>query len=258
MSMETWEDQAIVLKLRPHGENGGIVSLLTPQLGRHPGYVRGVHSKRMRGTLEVGSVVEARWQARTNDQLGSVEIELVKSTAAPFLNQPLKLGALQSACALCDASLPEREKHEGLYNGLLSLFDALGSDVWGAAYVIWEIALLRELGFSLDLSRCAAGGDSSALAYVSPRTGCAVSYEAGQPYKEKLLPLPAFLKPNRGPCDDEDVYDGLQMTGYFLQNWVFAQANGGVPQDRLRFAERFAKTLEPTQDEAIERKNAAG
>lgn len=248
--MENWEDQAIILGLRPHGENGGVVSLLTPEFGRHPGYVRGIHSSKMRGCLEVGNIVDVRWSARTSDQLGAVTLELVKNNSAPFLADPTKLAAIQSACGLCDAALPEREKHEGLYHGLMSLFATMDSEIWGAAYIMWEIALLRELGFSLNLSECAGGGNTASLAYVSPKTGCAVSYEAGQPYKDKLLELPSFLKPNRGPAEDEDVMAGLKLTGYFFEHWVFTHHTKGVPTERLRFAERFAKTLEHEQQDS--------
>jgi DNA repair protein RecO (recombination protein O) len=237
--MEKWQDQGIVLAVRPHGESGAIVSLLTENMGRHAGYVRGVGSSKMRGTLEAGSLVDANWQSRLSESLGTFSLELSKSFAARFMQDALKLAALQSACALCDSALPEREGHPGLYHGLLALFDVLDSDVWGAAYVMWEIAFLKELGFSLDLARCAGGGDSRTLAYVSPKTGRAVSYAAGEPYKNKLLELPSFLKPNSGPVDSEAVVKGLEMTGYFLEHWAFAHHTQGIPEARDRFRLRF-------------------
>lgn len=249
--MESFQDQGIVLSVRSHGENGGIVSLLTEGQGRCAGYVRGARGTKMRGTLEMGNVVDANWQSRVADGLGSYSLELSKSYAAVFMQDPLKLGALQSACALVDAALPEREAHAGLYHGLAALFDMLGSDIWGAAYVMWEVALLKELGFSLDLSKCAGGGDDDALAYVSPKTGRAVSYEAGAPYRDKLLPLPGFLKP-KSSNTPEDVYIGLQMTGYFLEHWVFNHHSKGVPDPRLLFAERFAKTIEHKEIQDVE------
>ena len=241
--MESFQDQGIVLSVRAHGENGAIVSLMTGQHGRCVGYVRGARSSKMRGTLEQGNVVDAQWQSRVSDGLGSFNLELSKSFAAGFMHDPLKLGALQSACALMDAALPEREAHAGLYHGALALFDVFAGDVWGAAYVMWEIAFLKELGFSLDLSRCAGGGDDQALAYVSPKSGRAVSYEAGAPYRDKLLPLPGFLKP-QGGGSDEDVLTGLRLTGYFLEHWVFNHHTHGVPDPRLLFEQRFAKTIE--------------
>ena len=266
--MESFQDQGIVLSIRPHGENGAIVNLMTQGQGRACGYVRGARSSKMRGTLEPGNIVDANWQSRVADGLGTYTLELSKSHAASFMQDPLRLGALQSACALVDAALPEREAHAGLYHGLCALFDVLEQDIWGAAYVMWEIAFLKELGFSLDLSKCAGGGDDNALAYVSPKTGRAVSYEAGAPYRDKLLALPGFLKPRRsntegvvrhlleseqtssllrGSSEAGDVYTGLQMTGYFLEHWVFNHHTKGVPDPRLLFEERFAKTVVHTE-----------
>ncbi|MEZ5813710.1 MAG: DNA repair protein RecO [Alphaproteobacteria bacterium] len=254
--MEIWQDQGIVLSVRRHGENGGIVSLLTEGQGRAAGYVRGAQGTKMRGSLEVGNVVDARWQSRSADGLGSFTFELSKGTAAHFMQDALKLAALQSACALCDAALPERESHPGLFHGLEALFGALDSDVWGAAYVMWEIALLKELGFSLDLTRCASGNGDEDLRYVSPKTGRAVSRAAGAPYKGKLLPLPGFLTRGGGMVEEGDVLDGLAMTGYFLEHWVFTHHSKGVPDARLIFAQRFAKTIVDQQSE--ENEYAAG
>lgn len=252
--MEHWQDQGIVLSARAHGENGAVVSLLTEGQGRAAGYVRGAQGSKMRGTLEVGNVVDAAWRSRTQDGLGSYSLELSQNKTAHFMQDPLRLAAVQSACGLCDQSLPEGEAHAGLYHGVLALFDALDSDVWGAAYVLWEIALLKELGFSLDLSRCAGGGDDADLCYVSPKTGKAVSGVAGEPYKDKLLSLPPFLRQGGGDMRPEDVYAGLLMTGYFLEHWVFTHHSRGVPPQRLIFAERFAKNIETSE----QKENAYG
>lgn len=250
--MERWQDQGVVLAVRRHGENGAIVSLLTEGQGRQAGYVRGVQSTKMRGSLEVGNLVDANWQARTSDNLGTLGLELSKAPAAYFMQDPLKLAALQSACALCDSALPEREGHAGLFHGLNALFEALHTDIWAQAYVMWELALLKELGFALDLARCAGGGDAQDLAYVSPKTGRAVSKAAGAPYKGKLLDLPEFLKPQGTEIDEtEDVITGLKLTGYFLHHWVYAHHSKGVPEARLRFEERFVKTIESTPEERI-------
>lgn len=240
--MERWEDQGIVLSVRGHGENGGVVSLLTENYGRHAGYVRGVRSAKLRGVIETGNLVDAHWQARVSDNLGSFTLEPVKSYGPLFMDNSVKLAALQSACALCDEALPEREGHPGLYHGLIALFDALDLNVWPAAYVMWEIAFLKELGFSLDLHSCAGGGNSSTLAFVSPKTGRAVSREAGEPYKNKLLKLPEFLKPNGGIPEDDaaDFLLGLELTGYFLEHWAFTHHTKGVPQARVRFLNRMS------------------
>ncbi|MFK7839215.1 MAG: DNA repair protein RecO [Bdellovibrionales bacterium] len=240
--MDSFEDQGIILNVRSHGESGAVVSLMTEGQGRCTGYVRGAKSSKMRGVLELGNIVDARWQSRVSDGLGSYNFELSKSYAALFMQDPLKLAALQSACALVEAALPEREVHAGLFHGLDALFQTLETDIWSAAYVMWEIALLKELGFSLDLTQCAGGG-AGPLIYVSPKTGCAVSEAAGAPYKGKLLNLPGFLVGESG-FEGACIHDGLKMTGYFLEHWVFNHHSRGVPDARLLFAERFAKTFD--------------
>lgn len=242
--MEQWQDQGIVLSARPHGESGAVISLLTEQHGRHAGYVRGAHSSRMRGIVEPGNLVGVNWQARIEHNLGTFALEQERNLAGPVMGDPLRLGAVLAACSLCDAALPEREGHPGLFHGLRALFEALDREIWGASYVMWEIALLRELGFGLNLTRCAGGGSAENIVYVSPKSGHAVSLEAGEPYKDKLLPLPAFLTPQRGPVTAEEVRKGIRMTGYFLEHWVFAHHSRGVPEDRLRFEERFARNCE--------------
>ena len=167
-----------------------------------------------------------------------------KNLSAFLMDEPLKLSALLSACSLCDASLPERENHPAVFYGMQALLDTLQSDVWGAIYVLWEIAFLKELGFGLDFSRCVTGGDAATLTYISPKSGCAVSRDAGEPYKDKLLKLPEFLKPG-GIRDAEpaEVLLGLKMTLHFLNHWVFAHHSKGVPEARLRFESLFAKTI---------------
>ena len=245
--MEKWQDQGLILELRPHGESGAIVSALTENHGRTAGYVRGAGGSRMRGTLEPGNLVDINWQTRVEGNLGTFTLELSKSHAALFMQDALKLAALQSACALCDQALPEGEGHPGLFYGLEALLQTLDSEIWGAAYVMWEIALLKELGFALQLTECAGGGDAAQLAYVSPKTGRAVSLQAGEPYKDKLLALPGFLKPGGALDTEDDILTGLKLTGYFLQHWAFAHHSRGVPENRLRFQLRFeqhfAKTL---------------
>lgn len=247
--MEQWQDQGIVLSSRRHGESGAIVTLLTQARGRYVGYVRGAQGTKMRGALEAGNLVEATWQSRVAENMGAYTLDLISNPAVHILHDPLRLSALQAACALCDAALPEREAHAGLFNGTLALFEAMkNNDIWGAAYVMWEIAFLRELGFSLGLGTCAAGSDDPDLAYVSPNTGRAVSRSAGQPYKDKLLPLPAFLSPQGGDITPQDITAALQMTGYFLEHWAFTHHSHGIPAPRLLLAERFAKTIQLSAD----------
>ncbi len=237
--MELWQDQGILLGVKPHGENGAIVSLLTQGQGRHAGYVRGTHGTKLRGVLECGNLLDVHWSSRTTESLGTFALELVSNFSARVLSDPLRLLALQAACGLCDAALPEREAHAGLFHGLLALFSALETDVWAPAYIMWEMAFLRELGFSLDLRSCAGGGSVQDLAYVSPKTGRAVSTQAGEPYKDRLLPLADFLTPQGGAGAPAEVLKGLEMTGYFLEHWAFIHHMKGTPEARLRLEERF-------------------
>lgn len=245
--MEIWTDQAIVLSARAHGEGGAIVSLLTENNGRHAGYVHGAQSKNKRAIIEPGSRVKANWKARDVDSLGTFHLEPEGGLPVGVLDDGLKLGALLSACSICDSSLPEREGHSGLYYGLLELMKSLEGEYWAVSYVMWEIALLKELGFRLELDKCAVNGDPDTLTHVSPKSGRAVSKVEAEPYVDKLLLLPDFLRPENMRSDDtggvHDVALGLQMTGHFLENWAFAHHTKGVPESRVMFQERFENMI---------------
>jgi len=238
-----WSDEAIVLAARPHGEGSAIVQLLTRARGRHAGLVRGGASKRGRASVEPGNMVEATWRARLTEHLGSLTLEVVRPTAADLLDDPRRLAALAGACAVAEAALPEREPHPAAFEGTAALLAALAADdpgdVWPAAYVRWEVGLLGELGFGLDLTRCAATGANDQLAYVSPRTGRAVSLSAGEPYKDRLLPLPPFLI-GAGAADPAAVAAGLRLTGHFLVHHVFAALHRPAPPARERLAQVLA------------------
>lgn len=237
--MERWQDQGIILNVRPHGESGGIVSVLTQEHGRYAGYVRGIRSSKMRGTLQPGNIVDIDWQARGADNLGTMKAELITAPVSYILDDRVRLMALQSACALCDTGLPEREGHAGLFYGLKTLLESLSGDIWAETYVMWELALLKELGFPLELTRCAGGGDPDRLAYVSPKTGRTVSLEHGALYKDKLLILPQFLggMAHDGHDAVDDIHAGLALTGYFLARRAYAHHTRGMPEARVQFAQ---------------------
>lgn len=239
MSMD-WQDSAIVLSVRPHGENGGILSLLTAEHGRAMGYVYGATSARQRGTLQVGNRLAVTWQAKAAGQLGNFTVELEKTCVGDVLDDAVKLTALQSAAALADRALPEGERHPGVYRGFCALLDAFAQedDIWAPTYVFWEIGLLRELGFGLDLTRCVSTGAHDNLLYVSPRSGCAVSAAAGEIYKERLLALPPFLR-GEARFEPQDILDGLKLTGHFFLHRVFAQAHAPLPEARQRLEEKI-------------------
>ena len=177
------------------------------------------------------------------DHLGSYTVELTEARPAAFLDDPLRLAGLSSACAVAEVALPEREEHPAVFAGLTVFLATLGQDMWPAVYVQWELGLLGELGFGLDLSSCAATGVTENLEYVSPRTGRAVSREAGAAYRSRLLRLPGFLAPSgSGPAawSWADIRDGLALTGYFFERHVLAPHDGVVPPARRRLVDRIA------------------
>ena len=236
-----WSDDGIVLSARRHGESAAIVMLLTRAHGRHAGLVHGGSGRGKRGMLQPGNRVTAVWRARLAEHLGTYVCEPAGSLAASLLDDALRLAALSSACAVAEAALPEREPHAAAYDGLGALLDALSSEVWAEAYVHWEMEMLRELGFGLDLTACAATGVNDGLAYVSPRTGRAVSSAAGEPYRDRLLVLPGFLLGRVGPEREAEIAAGLALTGHFLERHVFHAQNRGMPAARQRLTERFPR-----------------
>jgi DNA repair protein RecO (recombination protein O) len=183
-----WNDEAIVLSLRPHGETAGILEILTRQHGRHLGVVHGCSSSRSRAMLQPGNRLNVTWRARIAEHLGVLTAELTTARASQFFEQRMALVALNAAIAVAGAVLPEREPHEAAYEASDALLDAIAAGSlteWGPAFVRWELGLLNELGFGLDLSTCAATGSTDDLIFVSPRSGRAVSREAGHPYRDR-------------------------------------------------------------------------
>jgi len=234
-----WRDTGFVLATRRHGENALIVDLLTREHGRHAGLVRGGQSPRVRAMLQSGNEVAAVWRGRLDEHLGTIACEMLRAHAARFLDDPGRLAGLTSAAALVGAALPEREPHGDVFTSFARLIEALDSAVdWPAQYVRWEHDLLSALGFGLDLSRCAVSGATAGLAYVSPRTGRAVSRTSGVPYHDKLLPLPEFLWRNT-PADEAELDLGMTLTGHFLVHHVFAPQGRTLPAARMRLAERM-------------------
>jgi DNA repair protein RecO (recombination protein O) len=234
-----WRDAGFVLAARRHGESSLIVELLTRDHGRHAGLVRGGQSPRARAMLQPGNEVAAVWRGRLDEHLGTMTCELVRAHAAGFLDDPGRLAGLTSAAALLMAALPERAPHQDVFALFAGLIEALDSAAeWQASYVRWERDLLGALGFGLDLDRCALSGVTAALAYVSPRTGRAVSRAAGLPYHDKLLRLPEFLRGDR-PAGAAQLALGMTLTGHFLTHHVFAPQGRTLPAARIRLAERM-------------------
>ncbi len=244
-------DEAIVLSVRPHGETASVVDLLTRSHGRHSGLVHGGRSRKNRPILQIGNQVQAVWKARLADHLGHMTLELKRGTAAAAMDDPPALAALTSLCALTRL-LPERDPHPALYEVTLFVMSFLDDpSVWPALYVRWELALLQELGFGIDLSQCAVTGSNDQLIYVSPRTGRAVSASAGEPYRDRLLPLPQFLTRTRTTAvTRQDIESGLKLTGHFLQSRLLTPHGGALPETRNRILAALPRTADPTTPSA--------
>ncbi len=215
-----WSDSGMVLSSRRHGETSAIVDVFTANHGRHSGIVRGGASRKIKPALQPGNQVALTWRARLEDHLGVYTLEPVKDRAARLMSDRLALAGLGAATAMIRFALPEREPHENLYADTLALVDlmAQGAD-WTADYVRWEVAMLEDLGFGLDLTHCAATGSTQDLIYVSPKSGRAVSRKAGADWADRMLPLPPFLF-LAGPVEGPTLGQGLRLTGYFLQHWL--------------------------------------
>lgn len=237
-----WKDEGIVIARRHHGESAAIVSLLTRDHGRHLGLVRGGAGRRAAGLYQTGNLVSAMWRGRLPEHLGSYACEPLQSFSARVIDDPLRLGALTAACAIVETALPEREPHDTLYRATLELFRELEGEGWAAQYARWECQCLADLGFGLDLTQCALTGTVEDLAYVSPRSGRAVSRAAAQPYADKLFALPDFLA-GGGKASPRDVLGALDMTGHFLERNVLAANDKPIPQARIQFVDRFRRSV---------------
>lgn len=236
-----WRDQGAVISVRLHGETSAIIEVFTAAHGRHSGVVRGGASRRMAATLQPGSQVDVIWRARLDEHVGSFRVEPVQSRAG-VLGDRLALAGLNAVCAMLHVALPEREPHPAIYRRSVALLDGLqaGGD-WQVSYLRWEMELLEELGFALDLSRCAVTGSREDLAFVSPKTGRAVSRVAAGDWASRLLPLPAALL-GQGPASPTELAQGLALTGHFLTRSLEPLLNGKpLPEARARLLDLLAR-----------------
>ncbi len=236
-----FQDEAFVLSARAFGETGAIVEFLTAQHGRYAAHVAGGASRRIKPFLQAGARAMIQYRARISEQLGAATIEPVGEGPSALFDDPLALAGLSAAAAVASAALPEREPHPGAFLAFEALSDTLSSpDIWPAIFVRFEAGLLQDLGFGLDLSRCAATGQVDDLIYVSPRTGRAVCREAGEPYKDRLLTLPAFMLSSQSGLAPGDVGAGLALTAHFLEAFVFGPLNRPLPPARFWLIEMLA------------------
>ena len=239
-----WSGQAIVLGAKRHGEGHAVLDVLSEREGRARGYVRGGGSRKQRPVLEAGNIVAVRWRGRLDEHLGTFKVEPVKAIAPHLYRFPSRLAGLAAFAELLGAVLPERDPCPEIYSESLNLLDRLTSleeddVVWGAEMVKLEAMLLARLGFGLDLASCAASGKKENLAFVSPNTGRAVTAEAGAPYAEKLLPLPAFLTGRHAPTR-AGVRQGFALTGFFISRHLLHEPKPTLEAARARMADYFA------------------
>ncbi len=230
-----WTDEGIVLGVKRHGETSVILELMTQAHGRHLGLVRGGAGTRMRGVLQPGNALRATWRARLDEHLGRYAVEAVNLRAAGYLSAAHAVYGVIHLAALCRL-LPEREPHASIHATLEAILDRL-DDPHAVAPMIarFELDFLAELGFGLDLSACAATGATQDLIYVSPRSGRAVSREAGEAYRDRLLRLPAFLGADDEPASAADLADAFTLTGFFLDRHAFAPRGLAMPDARAQF-----------------------
>jgi DNA repair protein RecO (recombination protein O) len=238
-----WTDEAVVIGTRRHGESSVIVELMTREHGRHVGLVRGGRSRRLRPVLQPGNGVTATWRARLDEHLGYLAVEPLVERAAGLMENPAAIYGIQATSALLRL-LPEREAHPRLYDRLNEILEAFGDPVLAAALIArLETRLLEDLGFGLDLDQCAVTGSNDDLAYVSPKTGRAVTRSAGERYRDRLLPLPAFLIDGHESAvpSRSDIAAAFRLTGYFLARHVYDPRGLPLPEARLTFLAWLAR-----------------
>ncbi|EBA04387.1 DNA repair protein RecO [Rhodobacterales bacterium HTCC2150] len=236
-----WRDQGAIISVRHHGETSAIVEVFTKNQGRHAGVVRGATSRKIAPFLQPGGQVDVSWRARLNEHLGTFTIEPIQSRAHVMSN-PLALAGLNAVCALLQFTLPERESHPRLYETSIALLDSISeTSDWPLDYLHWEMLLLDDLGFGLDLSECAVTGTQGDLAYVSPKSGRAVSKSGAGEWADRLLPLTPCLISDASVGVTE-LIEGLRTTGHFLENHLAPElGNRPLPEARARMIDRLGR-----------------
>ena len=236
--MPEWSDCGVIVNVRKYAETGAVVTFFTQEHGRYNALCSGAFSKRNSGTFQVGNVVQIAWNARLEEHLGTAKVELLTPYAAAVLSDSERLCALASASALLSL-LPEREPNPDFFEKTVKLLAVLPFDGFLEAYARWEVDLLSALGFGLDLSACALTGKTSDLCYVSPKSGRAVSREAGAPWADRLLVLPAFLTDGEKSAENrEEIKKALKLTGFFLENYGAKTVDYRIPVARNRLIEK--------------------
>ena len=239
-----WSGEGMVLSVRAQGESAAIVDIFTATQGRHAGVVRGGTGRRLAPVLMPGNTVAVVWRARLGEHLGHFTVEPLRARAADLLGDRLALAGISAICAMVAHALPERASHPALHAATMTLVEALGSvPDWPTLYLRWELGLLADLGFGLDLASCAVTGAREGLVWVSPRTGRAATAAAARGWEDKLLPLPPLLL--GGPADAAGLAQGLALTGHFLHRALCADPGARpLPEARARLVDLLARPLQ--------------
>jgi DNA repair protein RecO (recombination protein O) len=238
-----WTDEGIVIGVRRHGEASAILELMTREHGRHLGMVRGGFGSRMKPILQTGNSVSASWRARLDEHLGNYTVEAMRQRASNFFAAPHAIYGVTHLAALMRL-LPERDPHAELFEVFEGILDRLEDPVLAAPLVVrFEMQMLTELGFGLDLEQCASNGTTDELIYVSPKSGRAVSREAGAPYADRMLRLPDFLRDNDIEPAGRDLADGFALTGFFLARHVLEPRGQTLTDERAHFIAALTRAL---------------
>ncbi|PWR04423.1 DNA repair protein RecO [Meridianimarinicoccus roseus] len=235
-----WREEGVLLAVHRHGESAAIIETFTETRGRHAGVVRGGGGRRLGPVLQPGAQLDLAWRARLEDHLGAFTVEPVRSRMAGVAGDRLALSGLTAVCGLLSYALPERAAYPALYRRTVTLLDLMGiTPAWPLAYLQWEVALLEELGFALDLTRCAVTGATDDLVFVSPRTGRAVSRAGAGEWADRLLPLPPCLR-GQGAAPDAEIAEAMRTTGHFLLTHLEPRRAGQpFPPARQRLVDRL-------------------
>ena len=236
-----WESNGLILNFFKYNEKSYILEIFTEEHGKHKGIIRGLHSKNKRSIIEPGNEVFATWSGRLETHLGNYNVEPIKLWSSHILQFKDKLSAISSICSLISLTMAERQPNPLIYFSSKKLIEIVAStrDDWIREYVFWEMQLLSEIGYGLDLERCAVTSKSSDLVYVSPSSGRAVTNEGAGDFRNKLLPLPKFMTDFKANYDNDDIYNALNLTEFFFKKRFFLPNNLNFPQSRNRLKELF-------------------
>lgn len=239
-----WQDTGFFLSAKPYGEHAAIASVMTKHHGKRSGMIWNAKSKKMASILTEGNQLSIVWRARLHELLGTFKVELEKQRTEIVFSGPIALNALNSICTLLDSLLPQFDPHRKLYTETVRLLDRINSTQnWLIDYLEWEILLLKEIGFGLDLEKCAVTNSEKNLAYISPKSGCAVSKEGAGEWASKLFPLPQCMLSGKVK-EQEEILDGLQITGHFLKKGFHPHSGlPKLPHSRLRLESSIRKQL---------------